>query len=88
MTTTRTAAVPGLAGEILAGYGDRVHVHDLYDEAGASVYHDLAAADTSEIRELTRAVRAVPGPVLELAAGSGRLTLPCLRWAVRSRPWS
>jgi SAM-dependent methyltransferase len=78
MTTTRTAAVPGLAGEILAGYGDRVRVHDLYDEAGASVYHDLAAADTTEIRELTRAVRAVPGPVLELAAGSGRLTLPLL----------
>ncbi|MFF2522168.1 daptide-type RiPP biosynthesis methyltransferase [Streptomyces liangshanensis] len=77
-TTTRTATVPGLAGEILAGYGDRVTLHDLYDEAGASVYHDLAAVDTTEIRELLRSARAVPGPVLELAAGSGRLTLPLL----------
>ncbi|WP_037678349.1 daptide-type RiPP biosynthesis methyltransferase [Streptomyces griseus] len=78
MTTTQAAAAPGLAGRILAGYGDRVSVHDLYDEAGASVYHDLAAIDTTEIRELLRSVRAVPGPVLELAAGSGRLTLPLL----------
>jgi methylation protein MtfA len=78
MTTTEAAAVPGLAGRILAEYGDRVVVHDLYDEAGASVYHDLAAIDTTEIRELLRSVRAVPGPVLELAAGSGRLTLPLL----------
>ncbi|GAA2445484.1 daptide-type RiPP biosynthesis methyltransferase [Streptomyces glaucus] len=76
--TTRTATVPGLAGQVLAGYGDRVRLHDLYDEAGASVYHDLAAVDTTEIRELLRSVRAVPGPVLELAAGSGRLTLPLL----------
>ncbi|MEX3104988.1 MULTISPECIES: daptide-type RiPP biosynthesis methyltransferase [unclassified Streptomyces] len=78
MTTTAVAAVPGLAGEILAAYGDRARVHDLYDPAGAPVYHDLAAADTTEIRELTRSVRAVPGTVLELAAGSGRLTLPLL----------
>ena len=78
MTTAQVAAVPGLAGQVLAGYGDRVRLHDLYDEAGASVYHDLAAADTTEIRELLRSARAVPGPVLELAAGSGRLTLPLL----------
>lgn len=76
--TTRTVTVPGLAGQVLAGYGDRVSLHDLYGEAGAPVYHDLAAVDTTEIRELLRSVRAVPGPVLELAAGSGRLTLPLL----------
>ncbi|GGQ30540.1 daptide-type RiPP biosynthesis methyltransferase [Streptomyces mutabilis] len=76
--TTEAAAVPGLAGQVLAAYGDRISLHDLYDEAGAPVYHDLAAVDTTEIRELLRSVRAVPGPVLELAAGSGRLTLPLL----------
>lgn len=76
--TTTAAAVPGLAGQVLADYGDRVSLHDLYDEEGAPVYHDLAAGDTSEIRELLRVVRAFPGPVLELASGSGRLTLPLL----------
>ncbi|MGW1465538.1 daptide-type RiPP biosynthesis methyltransferase [Streptomyces sp. NPDC002308] len=84
MTTTATAATttqqypPGLAGEVLAGYGDRVVLHDLYDAVGAPVYHDLAAADTSEIREVLRVARAATGPVLELASGSGRLTLPLL----------
>ncbi|QNP72656.1 class I SAM-dependent methyltransferase [Streptomyces roseirectus] len=78
MTTTHAPAVPGLAADVLAAHGDRVTLHDLYDEAGAPVYHDLAATDTSEIRELLRATRALPGPVLELAAGSGRLTLPLL----------
>lgn len=77
-TATTTALPPGLAGEVLAGYGDRVALHDLYDAVGAPVYHDLAAADTSEIREVLRVARAVTGPVLELASGSGRLTLPLL----------
>ncbi|MCM3883387.1 daptide-type RiPP biosynthesis methyltransferase [Frankia sp. R82] len=75
---TAATAVPGLAGEILAEFGSRISVHDLYDEVGGPVYHDLAGSDTSEIREMLRVVRAHPGPVLELAAGSGRLTLPLL----------
>jgi methylation protein MtfA len=75
---TAATAVPGLAGEILARFGSRVSVHDLYDEVGGPVYHDLAGVDSSEIREMLRVVRAHPGPVLELAAGSGRLTLPLL----------
>ncbi|MFJ9901412.1 daptide-type RiPP biosynthesis methyltransferase [Streptomyces sp. NPDC101152] len=78
MTTTAREAVPGVAGEVLAEYGGRVSRHDLYDEVGVPVYHDLAAVDTSEIREVLRVVRAFPGPVLELAAGSGRLTMPLL----------
>ncbi|MFD6421998.1 daptide-type RiPP biosynthesis methyltransferase [Streptomyces sp. NPDC060198] len=80
MTTTATTPVhpTGLAGEVLAEYGDRVVLHDLYDAVGAPVYHDLAAADTSEIREVLRVARAMTGPVLELASGSGRLTMPLL----------
>ncbi|MEU2305098.1 daptide-type RiPP biosynthesis methyltransferase [Streptomyces misionensis] len=78
MTTATPLSPPGLAARVLAGYGDRVALHDLYDEAGVPVYHDLAATDTSEIRELLRVARGGTGPILELAAGSGRLTLPLL----------
>jgi SAM-dependent methyltransferase len=51
---------------------------DLYSEAGAGVYHQLASHDHIEVREILRLVRPLDGPVLELAAGSGRLTLPLL----------
>ncbi|MEU6481287.1 daptide-type RiPP biosynthesis methyltransferase [Streptomyces sp. NPDC047017] len=75
----RTAVrVPGRAGALLAGLGDRAVLHDVYDEVGASVYHDVSVRDTHEVRELVGLVRGTPGDVLELAAGSGRLTLPLL----------
>lgn len=60
----------------LAGSAGRTA--DLYGPEGAAVYHDLSARDTGELRELLRAVRRLAGPVLDLAAGSGRLTLPLL----------
>lgn len=53
-------------------------VHDVYDVVGSAIYDDLAQLDRHEVPELTRALRHVRGPVLELAAGSGRLTLPLL----------
>ncbi|MDT3726761.1 daptide-type RiPP biosynthesis methyltransferase [Streptomyces sp. DSM 41972] len=56
---------------------------DVYGPDGAAAYHDLTVQDTNEIREICRAVRMTEGPVLELAAGSGRLTLPLL--ALRRR---
>lgn len=78
MTQATLPGVFGRATEVLAELGDRVRLHDLYDETGVHVYHDLAAGDTGEIRELLLALKRVDGPVLELAAGSGRLTLPML----------
>jgi methylation protein MtfA len=53
-------------------------VYDLYDERGGRVYDDSTHVHPSEIRALRRAVRRHAGPVLELAAGSGRLTVPLL----------
>lgn len=70
--------VPGRAGELLAELGDRAELHDVYDEIGSPVYHDVSVRDTHEVRELVGLVRRTPGAVLELAAGSGRLTLPLL----------
>ncbi|WP_030662756.1 daptide-type RiPP biosynthesis methyltransferase [Streptomyces rimosus] len=70
--------IPGRAGELLAQLGERAVLHDLYDEVGSAVYHDMAGRDQHEVRELLGLVRRTPGPVLDLAAGSGRLTLPLL----------
>ncbi|MER6559400.1 daptide-type RiPP biosynthesis methyltransferase [Streptomyces sp. NPDC001027] len=67
-----------LAARRTAELGDRVRVCGLYDAAGAPVYHDLATYDDPETRALLTAVRTTPGPVLDLAAGSGRFTLPLL----------
>lgn len=74
--------LPELHGDLRAvveELGVRARVHDLYDPVGARMYDDTVTSDPSEIRELSRLLRATSGPVLELAAGSGRLTLPLLR---------
>ncbi|MFF5502540.1 daptide-type RiPP biosynthesis methyltransferase [Streptomyces roseolus] len=74
--TPRT--VPGRAGQVLAELGGRAVLCGVYDEIGSRIYDDLSRNDTHEVRELIGLVRRRPGPVLELAAGSGRLTLPLL----------
>lgn len=51
---------------------------DLYSGRGAELYDRIIADDRSEIREIIRAVRGRES-VLELASGSGRVTLPLLR---------
>ncbi|MFI0819798.1 daptide-type RiPP biosynthesis methyltransferase [Streptomyces sp. NPDC021098] len=73
-----TPFLPGRAGERVAQLGDRARLCGLYDEDGSGVYDDLAAADGFEIRDIITAVRTLDGPVLDLAAGSGRFTLPLL----------
>jgi SAM-dependent methyltransferase len=56
--------------------------NDLYlTGEGAALYDLMTTVDRSEISEVLRALRSVSGPVLELACGSGRLTLPILRRA-------
>ncbi|MFK4070835.1 daptide-type RiPP biosynthesis methyltransferase [Streptomyces sp. NPDC029674] len=75
---TGTGPLPGRAGTLLAELGERAELHDLYDEHGSAVYHDITANDAHEVRDLVRLVRKASGPILELAAGSGRLTLPLL----------
>lgn len=68
----------GAAAAAVRGMGDRVVWSDLYGEQGSRIYDDTGAMDRSEVRELVHLVRPRPGAVLELAAGSGRLTLPLL----------
>jgi SAM-dependent methyltransferase len=76
--TTTSHTHLGRAGTFLEELGDRAVYCDLYDEVGAPVYHDLAGGDVHEVRELLTLLQPLPGPVLDLAAGSGRLTMPLL----------
>lgn len=70
--------IAGRAADVVAKLGERAVVHDLYDDSGSHIYHALASADRFEVRELLRVVRPLDGSILDLAAGSGRLTLPLL----------
>lgn len=52
---------------------------DLYSGAGTEFYERLVGPDRSEIREVLALARSAAGPVLDIAAGSGRLTIPLVR---------
>ncbi|MFJ5546918.1 daptide-type RiPP biosynthesis methyltransferase [Streptomyces sp. NPDC093225] len=70
--------VTGRAGEAIAALGDRARICDLYDADGSPVYHDICGTTGHEVREILDAAAPFEGPVLDLAAGSGRLTFPLL----------
>ncbi|MFE5546785.1 daptide-type RiPP biosynthesis methyltransferase [Streptomyces sp. NPDC056534] len=53
-------------------------VCDMYDPRGSVVYDDFTSMNSHEVHEVLRMVRATQGRILELAAGSGRVTLPLL----------
>ncbi|WP_431790720.1 daptide-type RiPP biosynthesis methyltransferase [Microbacterium paraoxydans] len=59
--------------------GATARAQDLYAGTGTDFYDRLVGPDRAEIREVLALARAVPGPVLDLAAGSGRLTIPLAR---------
>lgn len=63
----------------LAELGDRARLHEQFGPEGARLYDDCYGLDPNEITALRSAFRRAPGPVLELAAGNGRLTLPLLQ---------
>lgn len=52
---------------------------DLYSGAGADFYERLVGTDRAEVREVLALARRARGPILDIAAGSGRLTIPLLR---------
>lgn len=53
--------------------------NDLYLGDGARFYDEVVGPDRSEIREVLEVARRCGPAVLDLAAGSGRLTVPLLR---------
>src|SRR5690625_482307 len=78
MTKETATTFPGSLGAAVAEMGTRAQIRDLYDDYGSRVYDDSTQVEISELRALRRLVRKYPGPILELAAGSGRLTVPML----------
>ena len=68
------------ADGLLASVGARGVLCDFYDEGAAEIYQDLVqdGDGTAEAREFATHASPAPGPVLELAAGMGRLTFPFL----------
>lgn len=51
---------------------------DLYSVSGSRLYDQITANDLTELPEILAAARKTSGPILELAAGSGRITRPLL----------
>lgn len=62
------------AGDILRAIGHEDPPEDLYGTAGSRLYDKITAEDVSELPEILGAARKTTGPILELAAGSGRIT--------------
>ncbi|GAA5154627.1 MULTISPECIES: daptide-type RiPP biosynthesis methyltransferase [Amycolatopsis] len=67
-------APPGTAGRLAELYGLRPR--PLYGPEGSAVYDAMCRHDATELPDVLRLAQGAPGPVLELACGSGRLTLP------------
>ena len=51
---------------------------DLYSVSGSRLYDQVTANDLTELPEILAAAQRTSGPILELAAGSGRITRPLL----------
>lgn len=77
---TRVPVRTARAEVLLTSVGGRGVLCDFYDEAAAEIYQDLLRDEdgTEEARGFAARIRPESGRVLELAAGSGRLTVPLL----------
>ncbi len=76
MTATTASRLPE---HVRARLPQDIVLHELYTGAAGEMYDDIAATDPYEVPEIVAAVRRTRGPVLELAAGSGRLTRTLVR---------
>lgn len=59
--------------------GATPHVQDLYAAEGTDFYERLVGSDRAEIREVLALARHAADPILDIAAGGGRLTIPLVR---------
>ncbi|MCT1477617.1 daptide-type RiPP biosynthesis methyltransferase [Microbacterium sp. p3-SID336] len=66
-------------GARLRAAGAVARAQDLYEGAGTDFYERLVGGDPVEIREVLALARTTGDPILDLAAGSGRLTIPLVR---------
>jgi SAM-dependent methyltransferase len=66
------------ADALLSSVGARGVLCDFYDEDAADTYRDILHDDSWEAPEYATRIARESGPVLELGAGTGRLTFPLL----------
>lgn len=67
-------ATNNATNELLRAIGHEDPPADLYGIEGSRLYDKVTAGDLSELPEILGAVQKTTGPILELAAGSGRIT--------------
>lgn len=75
-----------MPGSITEAISVRLHTvgavpqeQDLYAGIGTDFYERLVGSDRAEIREMLALARDLEGPILDVAAGTGRLTIPLVR---------
>ncbi|MEO3808928.1 daptide-type RiPP biosynthesis methyltransferase [Sphaerisporangium sp. B11E5] len=73
-----TGQLLGIMGQIADLFGGKLPVEDLYGPEGSHIYNNMMGDDRAEVIDFIRIAQGRPGPVLELAAGNGRTTLPLL----------
>ncbi|RMI38646.1 daptide-type RiPP biosynthesis methyltransferase [Streptomyces triticirhizae] len=78
MTDSR-AQLLGTAAQVAELFGPGADISDMYGAEGAALYHGLTRYESAEIEEMLRIAKGRPGPLLELACGTGRITVPFLR---------
>jgi SAM-dependent methyltransferase len=76
---TQTAfELPGSAGRINTLFGGKLPVESIYGPHGSQIYNHFTRNDRAEIDDMLRVSEPHSGPVLELACGNGRTTIPFL----------
>ena len=63
----------------LESVGAIARAQDLYAGVGTDFYERLVGSDRAEIREMLALAREAADPILDIAAGGGRLTIPLVR---------
>src|SRR5260370_15729284 len=76
--TDTTERLQGSAVQIVRLLGEKLPIASLYGPDGSRLYDHMLRNDRAEIDEFLRVAEGHPGPVLELACGNGRTTLPLL----------
>lgn len=73
------APITTAAARVMAAMDPAARTDDLYGIGGSELYDLMTRGDSAELREILRVARRTDGSVLELACGSGRVTLPLAR---------
>jgi SAM-dependent methyltransferase len=76
--TETPARLVGSAARIAEMFGPALPISSMYGPDGSKLYDNMLRGDRAEIDEFLRVAKGRPGPVLELACGNGRTTLPLL----------